>query len=219
MSNAAVAHPQTEIRRRLACFVLDLLQEKSWSKEELGRAISVSGTAVQGWTGTNSDRISTVDPLAMKTGTFFALAKLRGWTGNQLYEFLTGEKETKPSNHQEELINLLSQAATIVKRGIAMRTWSEFLRDLSASLVSAEHRSRFADSAQISEGALDALLAGEMMLEKAEQVFMAVVECGFPILDPDGGVWDGRDAMIAYTEERIGRGGSSRHNIENGHHA
>ena len=88
-------HTQTDIRRRLASFVLELLEEKSWSKEKLGRVVSVSGTAVQGWTGTNDDRTSTVDPLAMKVGTFFALADLRGWSGNQLYDFLVGHSKKR----------------------------------------------------------------------------------------------------------------------------
>ena len=99
-----------------------------------------------------------------------------------------------------------------------MRNWAEFLRDLSSSLTTSEHRSRFAAAAQISEGALDALLGGEMMLDRGEQIYVALLQCGFPVIDANGERWSERDAMVAYADERNQRS-QSHGRIGNGHHA
>lgn len=195
-------------KRRLSIFVSELLAEKNWSKEELGRILSVTGTAVQGWSGTNGEMCSTVDPMGIKVGTFFELASLRGWSGDQLYEFLLDAQQPRQSGVPgEEIVTLLTQALTLVKRGNLMRNWNDFLQDLRSSLTTTTHSARFAAAAGLSDSELSDLLEGRLVIERAEQIYTALLQCGFPVLDSCGDRWSERDGMVAYAEEQIRRSG------------
>lgn len=209
---AAIVIDQTSIRKRFALFVEEILREKECSKEELGRIVGVSGTAVQGWTGANGDQRSVVDPLGVKVGTFFALAQLRGWSGDQLYEYLTAQAVRKKSvTPQAEIVDLLCRALEIAKQGVSMREWAEFLEDLKRTIQPPALRLKFAESAGISEGQLEALLSGELILHRKEQIYVAVLKCGFPVLDRHGNPWNDEEVMSLY-----GVAQDAQRKIENG---